>query len=601
MQNSRVLLLILSFGALALSYVPEPRSFRSFPQNLRIARGFPLSQRNATGCKCIPGDSCWPSSHDWATLNGTVHGGLITTIPVAHVCHGSDYDEAECGKLRDIWATPAPHIYTPGDIVAPYFQNASCDPFTPQSQQCTLGNYPVYSINVTGASDIIAGFKFAKQRNIRLSIKNTGQDFLGKSSGKGSLSLWTTNLKSSAFIANYTSPGYWGPALKLGAGLHNSEAALIARQHNVRLVGGSSPTVGVAGGFTSGGGHSPLMGHYGLAADNVLEWEVVTPRGKHVVAKPEGQYADLYWALSGGGAGTWGVVLSVTAKAHPDGPVGGAQLVVPMSGLNNDTFWSAVTAFHTAIPDMTSDGIYMTTLINNDEFTVYAATSPDKTADEVKARFSTWTKYLDGHKIPYSANWTSFDNYYDHLAHYFGPYPFGTFTITQITAGRFVPRSVLKSQNATQSLVDTLRSTIANGHFYISTAVFDLAATASARASHRPGRNAVRSSWSDSNTYITVIGQWDWTIPREQMAAREDELTSTIMPAIRAITPSAGAYLNEANFADPNWQEDFYGPNYPRLSQIKKSHDPESLLYARTAVGSEKWEEDWEGRLCPVA
>jgi len=39
-----------------------------------------------------------------------------------------------------------------------------------------LGKYVSYSINVTGADDVVAGIKFAKANNIRLVIKNTGHE-----------------------------------------------------------------------------------------------------------------------------------------------------------------------------------------------------------------------------------------------------------------------------------------------------------------------------------------------------------------------------------------------------------------------------------------
>lgn len=59
----------------------------------------------------------------------------------------------------------------------PYFQNATCDPYTPRTSPCTLGNYVDYSINVSCAGDIAAGLKFAKRHNISLVIKNTGHAY----------------------------------------------------------------------------------------------------------------------------------------------------------------------------------------------------------------------------------------------------------------------------------------------------------------------------------------------------------------------------------------------------------------------------------------
>lgn len=58
----------------------------------------------------------------------------------------------------------------------------------------------------------------------------------------------------------------------------------------------------------------------------------------------------------------------------------------------------------------------------------------------------------------------------------------------------------------------------------------------------------------------------------------------------RDVSPGAGAYMGEADPAEPNWQNAFYGEHYPRLLSIKKKWDPWGLFWAKTAVGSEDWE-----------
>jgi FAD/FMN-containing dehydrogenase len=54
------------------------------------------------------------------------------------------------------------------------------------------------------------------------------------------------------------------------------QAQAVANAQGFVVVGGDCPTVGIAGGYTQGGGTSPLASRFGLAADQVLEWEVVT-------------------------------------------------------------------------------------------------------------------------------------------------------------------------------------------------------------------------------------------------------------------------------------------------------------------------------------
>ena len=58
----------------------------------------------------------------------------------------------------------------------PYFQNQTCDPFTPKAQACQLGNYASYSINVTKPEHVIAGLEFAETKNLRLVVKTTGHE-----------------------------------------------------------------------------------------------------------------------------------------------------------------------------------------------------------------------------------------------------------------------------------------------------------------------------------------------------------------------------------------------------------------------------------------
>jgi hypothetical protein len=47
-----------------------------------------------------------------------------------------------------------------------------------------------------------------------------------------------------------------------------------------------------------------------------VEFKIVTPDGEYRVAN-ECQNKDLFWALRGGGAGTWGVVLETSQKVEP--------------------------------------------------------------------------------------------------------------------------------------------------------------------------------------------------------------------------------------------------------------------------------------------
>ena len=82
------------------------------------------------------------------------------------------------------------------------------------------------------------------------------------------------------------------------------------------------------------------------------------------------------------------------------------------------------------------------------------------------------------------------------------------------------------------------------------------------------------------------------------MLASQKLMTEVLMPKLAELTPNGSAYLNEADFRLPDIKEVFYGTNYAKLESIKAKYDPFNLFYAVTAVGSDFWKPQEDGRLC---
>lgn len=110
-----------------------------------------------------------------------------------------------------------------------------------------------FAVNATAPSDIQKTVAFVRQHNIRLVIRNTGHDYNGKSTGAGSLAIWTHFMKDQK-IVDYQSSSYTGKAVKMGAGVEVIESYQFAHDNGLVTVGGDCPTVGVTGGWTQGGG-----------------------------------------------------------------------------------------------------------------------------------------------------------------------------------------------------------------------------------------------------------------------------------------------------------------------------------------------------------
>ncbi|KAL5116713.1 hypothetical protein ACEQ8H_005325 [Pleosporales sp. CAS-2024a] len=554
------------------------------------------SVQTHSNCKNIPGDPGWPAAKEWQQLNTTVSGRLIATVPLASVCHTKGpfaaYDATACATLGTQLLANGPQTLepVPGEIMNPYFQNVTCSAFTPANDTCTLGARAVYSIDVRQASHVQAGLQFARQKNIRIVVKSTGIDYMGKSTGLGSLSLWTWNLKTIDILANYTSPSYKGPAIKLGPGVIAGEAYAVAAKAGLRFVGPECGLTGIAGGYAQGGGHSQLSSAYGLAADQVLQWEVVTPNGEHLIATPE-KNTDLYYALSGGGGGTYGVVLSMTAKAYPEGPVAGGLLVFPNS--NGTAYWNALESLFARGPGLvqgTANNVQFA--FTKDIFLGFSITVPGQNSSALHALMAPFLHDLDRLGVAYQLQTFDSPSYAEHYVKSYGPLPYGNLCPTYVNlASRLVPRATALDPRANANLMSTFRNIVADGNFTIGCSFVDVEHKA-------PHPNAVLPAWRAALAYCNPQAMWAFNNTALSIATKQT-LVAHHLPALEAATPASGSYLNEMDpWYQGDWKRALYGPNYNKLLAIKRRVDAHRLMYAAFAVGSDEFAIDAEGRLC---
>ncbi|KAI6091641.1 FAD-binding domain-containing protein [Hypoxylon rubiginosum] len=568
---------------------------------LFVALGVRYSKYGNTDyCRSIPGDPTWPTETDWNHLNATIGGKLIATSPIAAACHhssslggsatsSSTFDQEACDALRDTWFFPGTHLVSPSSPMAYQFTNNSCNPFLDPDTPCRLDGLATFTVNATTAADFQAAVRFVKRHNIRLVIRNTGHDYLGKSTGAHALSLWTHHLKAMELIPEYRDSGsaYQGPAIKLGAGVEALEAYEFAHSHGLIVVGGNCPNVGLAGGYTQGGGISILSSKYGLAADQVLAWEVVTAAGDYVTASPT-ENPDLFWALRGGGGGTYGVVVSMTVKAFPDTHFSTAFLNVLNDGNNTDAIYTAMGTFFQSLPALVDAGAWVVWVAAPFGFMVIPAMVADLHAAELDAHFQATKNEMDRLGLQYqysSAEHSDFISSYNSIPAIWN-------VSNHHLGGRLIPRELVRDQESTDSLVKAVRS-------ITSQALMSGVAFNASRAVSSPDDVAAHPYFRKtlmSGVVGTPINYTDW----EATKAAQNLITDKLLPELQSITPDGAVYLNEADFQDPNFKVNFYGNHYKRLLAIKKKYDPEDIFYVKTGVGSDSWVERSDGRLCTI-
>ena len=402
------------------------------------------------------------------------------------------------------------------------------------------------------------------------------------------------NLKSITF-KDYKSQGYKGPSVRLAAGVQAYEAYAAANASGVTIVGGDCPTVGLAGGYYAGGGHGPFSSKYGLASDQILEWEVIIANGTRVVATPT-KNADLYWALSGGGAGTFAVALSVTVKTHPDEIFGGAALSFTSAGISQDIYWELIEVWHSEVLAQIVDaGGQIIYVITAGYFAVAPLNLPGGTAAQVTSLLQPLTSKLAQYNITFNLVVTSSTSFLEHRAIYTAPLPYGSYTINNVIGSRLIPRRLVENAASRTSLMNAFRNITASGEFGIGGIGLNVNHTV---AGGTASSNAVLPAWRKTLIHAMIVGPWDLEAPQAANMDTVSLITNKWVPILESLTSGSGAYLNEAGYQLTTWKKDFYGANYERLMRIKQKYDPKNLLYAHTAVGSDLWKAASDGRLC---
>ncbi|KAF2103040.1 FAD binding domain-containing protein, partial [Rhizodiscina lignyota] len=582
-----------------------------------------------------PNTDCFPSEAEWKSLNTSLHGALIAAVPPASVCYPSspfhDFNETLCAFVASQWLNSSFHAANPISIDYPIWANNSCNPIFAngssitgdpgaEAEGCSLGaggggrgiggGYPYYVVNASSAEQISTALKWAGKTGVRVVIKNTGHNFPGRSTGWGSLSIWTHNLKSFQLHKS------WKPsdcpsdtpaqmAATVSAGMQDFEVYALSNKSGAIVVGGSNPTVGLAG-WMQGGGHGPLSSSYGMGSDNLLEATVVLASGEIVTANAF-QHQDLYWALRGGGGGTFGVITQAVVKAFPTPKSNVFILNIAQTKVNPNT----TTAFYDLMAQLHHEFIaWKTAGLQGYYGIVGPPASPglyfmggwyfyDKPASFANDTFASFKKTLDQTVAEgwlfYNTTILEAPTFYD-MWYPPGPEPVAT-------GGSDFGSRLLSTSSLSEDLdlvARTLQyvgpktdgSSPVRNNFVIGHMI--------ANSANRNLDTALNPAWRDAVVHLITTEGWVDGSPESEINDVYNDITYNRTRALRQLAPDSGAYFNEPDVFEPDWQYTFFGKNYPKLRDIKKKYDPNGLFWCRSCVGSEDWVEQSDGKLCQV-
>uniref|UniRef100_A0A453SEU7 FAD-binding PCMH-type domain-containing protein n=1 Tax=Aegilops tauschii subsp. strangulata TaxID=200361 RepID=A0A453SEU7_AEGTS len=165
---------------------------------------------------------------------------------------------------------------------------------------------PLCVVTPTDASHVQAAVLCGRTQGVRLRVRSGGHDYEGLSYRSARPEVFgvvdLTNLR--AVSVNQSETTAW---VDSGATIGELYYTIAKDNSQLAFPAGLCPTIGVGGHF-SGGAIGMMMRKYGLAVDNVLDAKFVTANGD--LLDRAGMGEDLFWAIRGGGGGSFGIVLS---------------------------------------------------------------------------------------------------------------------------------------------------------------------------------------------------------------------------------------------------------------------------------------------------
>lgn len=442
---------------------------------------------------------------------------------------------------------------------------------------------PTVCIAVESAADVRLGVGFAGKHDLRLVVKGTGHDYLGRSNGDGGVLLWTHRLRK-VWLHDWNGI----PAVSAQAGARWLEVYTACQAAGRYAQGGGCTSVGAAGGFIQGSGFGSFSRRYGTGASGVLEFEVVTADGEVRVCN-EREHADLFWALRGGGGGTFGVVLRVTLRTR-ELPTS-AGLVT--GRITSGDYPRLLRDFARFLPRLCDQHWGEVVTIGPDAVEL-GLTYVDLTEDQARA---VWQPILTGNRVA-----ADFEVKPMEPAHLWDPAWFERNWPGFITRGSGGQWWWSSNQEEVSAFIASYQSrwlplaldagdlfveAVAHNRFHLH--LNKALAGAHPEALARTRETCLHPAAYEAAALVIAAANQPYSPagPDLEQAKGQAEGVEACMKLFRQATPGGGTYANEADYFEKDWQDAFWGPHYSRLLAIKRRYDPDNVFRVHHGVGSE--------------
>ncbi len=475
-----------------------------------------------------------------------------------------------------------------------------------------------YAVRAESTADVSAAVTFARRESVRLVVRGGGHSYFGNSNAANSLLVWTRALDRvdvhDAFVPAGapidTPPRH---AVSVGAGaLWGRVYERVSVQHGRYVQGGGCLTVGVSG-FVLGGGFGSLSKAFGTGAAHLLEAEIVTADGAARVVNGW-RDPDLFFALRGGGGGTFGIVTRLTLATHPlPSTIGGVFFTVTAT---SDAAWSALVSRVVA---------FYGEALCNPTWGEQIRFSPGRTLDvsmvfqgiDQQAAEAAWEPLLswiarrDGEyrlanpplflAVPGRRFWDAAflrtvpgivladDRPEAPVGNIFWATNLGEAAqVLHAYESLWLPMALL-GDDRRQRLADALVAAAAawSVTLHVNKGMGGGAPEAIAATRQTAMNPRVLDAFALLICAADAPPAWPGIPGREPdrvTARREAGRVEAAMAPIRALVPVAAAYMSETSYFTSDWHTTYWGEHHARLAAVKRRYDPDNVFRGHHTV-----------------
>lgn len=410
---------------------------------------------------------------------------------------------------------------------------------------------PALIAQVSVADDVLSAIKFAREYNLNITIRGAGHNIAGNSICDDGLMIDFSSMKNVS-----VDPNKKVAFVEPGATLKDFDAEV--QKYGLATPVGINSTTGIAG-LTLGGGFGWLTRKYGMTIDNLISVDVVTVNGEKIRAS-ECENDDLFWAIRGGG-GNFGVVTRFEFKLHPVGPeILAGLLVFPFKQAKSilqqfrDFIQTTPPEFNVWIVMRKAPPLpFLPEEVHGKEVVVLAIC--------VTAEINKNEKLID-----------SLRSFGDPVGEHIGNMPYVNWQ--QAFDPLLTPgvRNYWKTHNFIE-LKDGAMDSMIEYAGKLPSAQCEIFIAYLQGKLNSVSAEAMAYSGRDLKYVLNVHGRWD-------DAKQDKECINWAREFFTASSKyaSGGAYVNFMTEEEKDRVAKAYGPNYDRLTKIKKKYDPNNLL-----------------------